>query len=66
MVDLYNDNILPRQVAIKKIYIKENKLKEEEIEKEKSKMMKIKVPTCIEIYDLILIDNYRFHCILSI
>ena len=62
MVDLYNDNILPRQVAIKKIYIKENKLKEEEIEKEKSKMMKIKVPTCIEIYDLILIDNYRFIC----
>ena len=62
MVDLYNDNILPRQVAIKKIYIKENKLKEEEKEKEKNKMMKIKVPTCIEIYDLILINNYRFIC----
>ena len=32
------------------------------IEIEKNKMMKIKVPNCIELYDLIAIDNYRFIC----
>ena len=62
IVDLYNDNQLPRQVAVKKIYIKNNKLKEGEAEIEKNKMMKIKSPTCIELYDLISFDNYRFIC----
>ena len=62
IVDLYNDSQLPRQVAIKKIYIKDNKLKEGEAENEKNNMMKIKVPTCIELYDLIVINNNRFIC----
>ena len=60
IVDLYNDMKLPRQVAIKKMYIKENKAKESDVELEKNEMMKIKSPTCIELYDLISIDNYRF------
>ena len=62
IVDLYNDMKLPRQVAIKKMYIKENKAKEGDIEIEKNQMMKIKGPTCIELYDLISIDNCRFIC----
>ena len=62
IVDLYNDNQLPRQVAIKKMYIKDSKINEDDAEKERSQMMKIKVPTCIELYDLISIDNYRFIC----
>ena len=61
-IDLYNDNQLPRQVVIKKMYIKESNIKPEEVEIEKNKMMKIKVPNCIELYDLIAIDNYRFIC----
>ena len=62
IVDLYNDNQLPRQVAVKKMYIKDSKLKDEEIEIVKNNMLKIKVPTCIELYDLIAIGNYRFIC----
>ena len=62
IVDLYNDIYLPRQVAVKKMYIKDNKVKEGDAEIEKNNMMKIKVPTCIELYDLISIDNYRFIC----
>ena len=62
IIDLYNDNQLPRQVVIKKMYIKESKIKSEEVETEKNKMMKIKVPNCIELYDLIAYDNYRFIC----
>ena len=62
IIDLYNDNQLPRQVVIKKMYIKESNIKPEEVEIEKNKMMKIKVPNCIELYDLIAIDNYRFIC----
>ena len=37
-------------------------MKPEEAEMEKDKMMKIKVPNCIELYDLIAYDNYRFIC----
>ncbi len=62
IVDLYNDNQLPRQVAVKKMYIKNSKLKEGEAEVDKNNMLKIKVPTCIELYDLIAIGNYRFIC----
>ena len=62
IVDLYNDMKLPRQVAVKKIYIKENKIKEGDAEREKNNIMKIKSPTCIELYDLIVLDNYRFIC----
>ena len=62
IVDLYNDNQLPRQVVIKKMYIKDNNTKLENVEIEKNKMMKIKVPNCIELYDLIAINNYRFIC----
>ena len=62
IIDLYNDNQLPRQVVIKKMYIKESKIKSEEVETEKNKMMKIKLPNCIELYDLIALDNYRFIC----
>ena len=62
IIDLYNDNQLPRQVVIKKIYVKNSKIKPEEAEMEKNKMMKIKVPNCIELYDLIAYDNYRFIC----
>ena len=62
IIDLYNDNQLPRQVVIKKIYVKENRMKTEEAENEKNKMIKIKVPNCIELYDLIAIENYRFIC----
>ena len=62
IIDLYNDNQLPRQVVIKKIYVKNSKIKPEEAELEKNKMMKIKVPNCIELYDLIAYDNYRFIC----
>ena len=62
IIDLYNDNQLPRQVVIKKIYVKENRIKTEEAENEKNKMIKIKVPNCIELYDLIAIENYRFIC----
>jgi len=62
IVDLYNDNQLPRQVAVKKMYIKDNKLKEGEAETDKNNMLKIKVPTCIELYDLIAMGNYRFIC----
>ena len=62
IVDLYNDNQLPRQVAVKKMYIKNSKLKEGKAEVDKNNMLKIKVPTCIELYDLIAIGNYRFIC----
>ena len=62
IIDLYNDNQLPRQVVIKKIYVKDSKISQEEAELEKNKMMKIKVPNCIELYDLIAYDNYRFIC----
>ena len=62
IIDLYNDNQLPRQVVIKKMYIKNSKIKQEDVETEKNKMLKIKVPNCIELYDLIAIDNYRFIC----
>ena len=62
IIDLYNDNQLPRQVVIKKIYVKDSQIKSEEAEMEKDKMMKIKVPNCIELYDLIAYDNYRFIC----
>ena len=62
IVDLYNDMKLPRQVAIKKMYVKDNKVKEGDAEIEKNSMMKIKAPTCIELYDLIYIGNYRFIC----
>ena len=62
IIDLYNDNQLPRQVVVKKIYVKDSKIKPEEAEMEKNKMMKIKVPNCIELYDLIAYDNYRFIC----
>ena len=62
IVDLYNDSKLLRQVAIKKIYIKENKIKESDAELEKNEMMKKKSPTCIDVYDLIYMDNYRFIC----
>ena len=62
IVDLYNDNKLPRQVAIKKMYIKDSKINEGDVEIERNQMMKIKVPTCIELYDLISMDNYRFIC----
>ena len=62
VIDLYNDNQLPRQVVIKKMYIKDSNIKPEDVEIEKNKMMKIKVPNCIELYDLIAIDNYRFIC----
>ena len=62
IVDLYNDIYLPRQVAVKKMYIKDNKLKDGDAEVEKNNMMKIKVPTCIELYDIITIDNFRFIC----
>ena len=62
IVDLYNDNQLPRQVAVKKMYIKNSKLKEGEAEVDTNNMLKIKVPTCIELYDLIAIGNYRFIC----
>ena len=62
IIDLYNDNQLPRQVVIKKIYVKENRIKTEEAENEKNKMIKIKVPNCIELYDLIAMENYRFIC----
>ena len=57
IVDLYNDMKLPRQVAIKKMYVKDNKVKEGDAEIEKNSMMKIKAPTCIELYDLIYIGN---------
>ena len=62
IIDLYNDNQLPRQVVVKKIYVKDSQIKSEEAELEKNKMMKIKVPNCIELYDLIAYDNYRFIC----
>ena len=62
IVDLYNDNQLPRQVAVKKMYIKDNNFKDGEVENLKNNMMKIKVPTCIELYDLIVIDHNRFIC----
>ena len=62
IIDLYNDNQLPRQVVVKKIYVKDSKISQEEAELEKNKMMKIKVPNCIELYDLIAYDNYRFIC----
>ena len=62
IIDLYNDNQLPKQVVIKKIYVKDSQIKSEEAEMEKDKMMKIKVPNCIELYDLIAYDNYRFIC----
>ena len=62
IVDLYNDNQLPRQVAVKKMYIKNSQLKEGEAEVDKNNMLKIKAPTCIELYDLIAIGNYRFIC----
>ena len=62
IIDLYNDNQLPRQVVVKKIYVKDSQIKPEETEIEKNKMMKIKVPNCIELYDLIAYDNYRFIC----
>ena len=62
IIDLYNDNQLPRQVVVKKIYVKDSQIKPEEAEIEKNKMMKIKVPNCIELYDLIAYDNYRFIC----
>ena len=62
IIDLYNDNQLPRQVVIKKMYVKNSQIKEEDVEIEKNKMMKIKVPNCIELYDLIAIDNFRFIC----
>ena len=62
IVDLYNDNILPRQVAVKKMYMKDNKIKGGEAETEKNNMMKIKVPTCIELYDIIVLENFRFIC----
>lgn len=62
IVDLYNDMKLPRQVAIKKMYVKDNKVKEGDAEIEKNTMMRIKAPTCIELYDLIYIGNYRFIC----
>jgi serine/threonine protein kinase len=62
IVDLYNDNILPRQVAVKKMYIKDNKIKGGEAETEKNNIMKIKVPTCIELYDIIVLENFRFIC----
>ena len=61
-VDLYNDNHLPRQVAIKKMFIKDSKIKPEDVEIIKNNMMKIKAPTCIDIYDLMAINNYRFIC----
>ena len=44
------------------MYIKNSKLKEGEAEVDKNNMLKIKVPTCIELYDLIAIGNYRFSC----
>ena len=53
---------LPRQVAVKKIFIKDNKVKERNVEIVKNEMMKIKSPTCIELYDLISINNFRFIC----
>ena len=62
IVDLYNDMKLPRQVAVKKIFIKDNKVKERNVEIVKNEMMKIKSPTCIELYDLISIYNFRFIC----
>ena len=62
IVDLYNDMKLPRQVAVKKIFIKDNKVKERNVEIVKNEMMKIKSPTCIELYDLISINNFRFIC----
>ena len=62
IVDLYNDMKLPRQVAVKKMYIKDSIKKEGDGEIEKNIMLKIKSPTCIELYDLISIENYRFIC----
>ena len=62
IVDLYNDMKLPRQVAVKKMYIKDSINKEGDGEIEKNIMLKIKSPTCIELYDLISIENYRFIC----
>ena len=62
VVDLCNDMKLPRQVAVKKMYIKDSKLKEGDADQLKNNLMKIKVPTCIELYDLISFDNYRFIC----
>ena len=62
IIDLYNDNQLPRQVVIKKMYIKDSQIKPEDAESEKNRMMKIKAPNLIELYDLIAYDNYRFIC----
>ena len=62
IVDLYNDMKLPRQVAVKKMFIKDSKSKEGDGEIEKNIMIKIKSPTCIGLYDLIMIENYRFIC----
>ena len=62
IVDLYNDNQLPRQVAVKKMFIKNSQLKEGEAEVDKNNLLKIKVPTCIELYDLIVMGNFRFIC----
>ena len=53
---------LPRQVAVKKIFIKNNKVKGRNVEIVKNEMMKIKSPNCIELYDLISINNFRFIC----